>query len=171
MTQLKTPIDSINIHTELIMPGQTNPIGNLMGGNLLSWMDVCCGISALKHCGNICVTASVDNVSFRLPIKVGDVVVLKSFATRAFNTSLEICCEVYIHNPKTGEETLSHTAFFTFVSIDKEGNRIKVPTLSPQTDNDKMLYESAMKRRQFRLFLAGKLKADDIKDLNFPTGF
>ncbi|MCO5249150.1 MAG: acyl-CoA thioesterase [Chitinophagales bacterium] len=169
--KLKTPQDSINIHTELIMPGQTNPLGNLMGGNLLSWMDVCCGISALKHCGTICVTASVDNVSFRLPIKVGDVVVLKSFATRAFNTSLEICCEVYIHNPRTGEDTLSHTAFFTFVSIDGNGNRLKVPTLSPLTNRDKELFESAMRRREFRLFLAGKLKANEIKGFKFPMEF
>ncbi len=161
----RTPKDSLNIHTELIMPGHTNPLGNLMGGNLLSWMDVSCGVSALMHCGTICVTASVDNVSFRLPIKVGDVVVMKSFVTRAFNTSLEVCCEVFIHNPKTDEDILSHTAFFTFVALDEKGNRIRVPRLTPVTDEDKTLYESAEKRREVRLFLAGKIPAEEVKFL------
>lgn len=161
----RKPADSLNIHTELIMPGQTNPLGNLMGGNLLSWMDVSCGVSALKHCGTICVTASVDNVSFRLPIKVGDVVVLKSFATRAFNTSLEICCEVYIHNPKTHEDQLSHTAYFTFVSLDGNGKSTKVPALIPETEAEQKLYESAEQRREVRLFLAGKVHATEAKFL------
>lgn len=157
----RKPLDSLNIHTELIMPGQTNPIGNLMGGNLLSWMDVSCGISALKHCGTICVTASVDNVSFNLPIKVGDVVVVKSFATRAFHTSLEICCEVYIHNPKTHEDILSHSAYFTFVSLGSDGKSTQVPSLVPETEAEKILYETAARRREVRLILAGKLKAND----------
>jgi acyl-CoA hydrolase len=157
----RKPLDSLNIHTELIMPGQTNPIGNLMGGNLLSWMDVSCGISALKHCGTICVTASVDNVSFNLPIKVGDVVVVKSFATRAFHTSLEICCEVYIHNPKTHEDILSHSAYFTFVSLGSDGKSTQVPPLVPETEAEKILYETAARRREVRLILAGKLKAND----------
>ena len=156
----RTPLDSLNIHTELIMPGQTNPLGNLMGGNLLSWMDVCCGVSALKHCGTICVTASVDNVSFRLPISVGKIVILKSFVTRAFNTSLEVCCEVHIHNPKTRVDELSHTAYFTFVALDEQGNRIQVPPLTPVTEEDKKLYESALHRREIRLFLAGKIPPD-----------
>lgn len=163
--KVRKPSDSLNIHTELIMPGQTNPLGNLMGGNLLSWMDVSCGVSALKHCGTICVTASVDNVSFRLPIKVGDVVVLKSFATRAFNTSLEICCQVYIHNPKTHEDILSHTAYFTFVSLDENGKSMKVPPLEPETEAEKALYESAIHRRELRLFLAGKLPLQEVKIL------
>lgn len=166
--KVRKPSDSLNIHTELIMPGQTNPLGNLMGGNLLSWMDVSCGVSALKHCGTICVTASVDNVSFRLPIKVGDVVVLKSFATRAFNTSLEICCQVYIHNPKTHEDILSHTAYFTFVSLDENGKSMKVPPLVPETEAEKRLYESAEHRREMRLFLAGKLPLKEVKILNPP---
>lgn len=163
--RLRTPSDSLNIHTELIMPGHTNPLGNLMGGNLLSWMDVSCGVSALRHCGTICVTASVDNVSFRLPIKVGDVVMLKSFVTRGFNTSLEVCCEVYIHNPKTHEDILSHSAYFTFVALDDDGKSIQVPPLNPVTDKEKELYKSAEQRREVRLFLAGKIELKDVQSL------
>jgi acyl-CoA hydrolase len=155
----RKPLDSLNIHTELIMPGHTNPIGNLMGGNLLSWMDVSCGISALKHCGTICVTASVDNVSFNLPIKVGDVVVVKSFATRAFHTSLEICCEVYIHNPKTHEDILSHSAYFTFVSLGSDGKSTQVPPLVPETDAEKILYETAARRREVTINFSREIES------------
>lgn len=164
----KHPCDSLNIHTELIMPGHTNPLGNLMGGNLLSWMDVAMGVSAMKHSGCISVTASVDNVSFKLPIKMGDVVVIKSFVTRAFNTSMEVFCEVKVQNIQSQEEVISHTAFFTFVALDKEGNRIIVPRLEPQSEFERELYDEALRRRELRLYLAGKIsmdKARSIQDL------
>jgi acyl-CoA hydrolase len=158
---VKHPSDSLNIQTELIMPGHTNPLGNLMGGNLLSWMDVACGISALKHSGSISVTAGVDNVSFRLPIKVGDVVVIRSFVTRAFRTSMEVFCQVYIQNYAEKKEELSHSAFFTFVGLDKEGRRIIVPSIEPQTDFEEKLYNGAERRREVRLLLAGKIQATE----------
>lgn len=164
----KHPADSLNIHTELIMPGHTNPLGNLMGGNLLSWMDVATGVSAMKHSGYISVTASVDNVSFKHPIKVGDVVVIKSFVTRAFNTSMEVFCEVRVQNIHTREEMLSHTAFFTFVALDQDGKRVEVPPVEPQTAFERDLYNAALRRRELRLYLAGKLSmenAGSIRDL------
>lgn len=147
------------------MPGHTNPLGNLMGGNLLSWMDVACGISALKHCGCICVTAGVDNVSFRLPIKVGDVVVIKSFVTRAFNTSMEVYCQVYIQDYAQGKEELSHSAFFTFVSLDKDGKTISVPPVEPENEWEEKLFNGAQRRREVRLLLAGKIKASEAPHL------
>lgn len=153
--------ETLNIHTELIMPGHTNPIGNLMGGNLLSWMDVCAGISAIKHSGGISVTASLDNVSFRLPIKMGDIVILKSFVTRAFKTSMEVICEVFIKNVKTLEETKSHEAFFTFVSLDFETKPILVPEVIPETDRERDLFQSALQRRELRLINAGKMNPKD----------
>ncbi len=157
----RTVAETLNIHTELVMPGHTNPIGNLMGGNLLSWMDVCAGISAIKHSGGISVTASLDNVSFNLPIKMGDIVVLKSCVTRAFNTSMEVICEVFIKNVKTLDETKSHEAFFTFVSLDFESKPIHVPPVIPETKRENALYESALQRRELRLINAGKLNAKD----------
>mgnify|MGYP002384072815 CR=1 FL=1 len=152
---------SLNIQTELIMPAHTNPIGNLMGGHLLSWMDVCAGISAIKHCSGISVTASLDNVSFKLPIKMGDIVVLKSFVTRAFTTSMEVICEVFIKNIKTLEEVKSHEAFFTFVGLDFEGKPIQCPAALPETDREKKLHEDALKRRELRLINAGKMNVKD----------
>lgn len=164
--QLKKPTDSLNIQTELIMPGQTNPLGNLMGGNLLRWMDVAAGISALKHAGHIAVTVSVDNVSFKAPIKVGDVVTIRSFVTRAFNTSMEVFCEVMVENIEKGTKILSHTAFFTFVSLDGDGNTIKVGGIEPETEQEKELFAGALRRREMRLILAGKLHADDAHSLH-----
>jgi acyl-CoA hydrolase len=157
--------ETLNVQTELIMPAHTNPIGNLMGGHLLSWMDVCAGISAIKHCGGISVTASLDNVSFNLPIKMGDIVILRSFVTRAFNTSMEVICEVFLKNIKTGEETKSHEAFFSFVGLDFAGRPIKVIPVVPESELEKELFESALHRREMRLINAGKLEAKDAKHL------
>ena len=153
--------ETLNIQTELIMPAHTNPIGNLMGGHLLSWMDVCAGISAIKHIGGISVTASLDNVSFNLPIKMGDIVILKSFVTRAFTTSMEVICEVYIKNIKTQEEIKSHEAFFTFVGIDFSQKPIKAEPVEPETEREKELYEDALHRRELRLVNAGKMSLKD----------
>lgn len=157
----RKPCDTLNVQTELIMPGHANPIGNLMGGNLLCWMDVCSGISAIKHSGAYAVTASLDNVSFNLPIKIGDIVMLRSFVTRAFNTSMEVICEVYIKNVQTGSETKSHEAFFTFVGLDFNQKPVKVMAIEPETEREKMLYENALHRREIRLVQAGKLKASE----------
>jgi len=167
----KKPSYSLNIQTELIMPGHTNPLGNLMGGNLLSWMDVASGISALKHSWHISVTAGVDNVTFRLPIKVGDVVIIKSFVTRAFRTSMEVICEVYIQHIESNTEVLSHQAFFTFVALNKKGDRIEVPPILPETDIEKHLYEGALKRREVRLLMAGKIRPEDAPNLKSIFGF
>lgn len=157
--------DTLNIHTELIMPAHTNPIGNLMGGHLLSWMDVCAGISAIKHSGGISVTASLDNVSFNLPIKMGDIVILKSFVTRAFNTSMEVICEVFIKNIKTQEEVKSHEAFFSFVGIDFQGKPIRCAQVIPVTEREIELFEDALHRRELRLINAGKMSAKDAVHL------
>lgn len=154
-------IDTLNIQTELIMPGHTNPIGNLMGGHLLSWMDVCAGISAIKHCGGISVTASLDNVSFNLPIKMGDIVILKSFVTCAFNTSMEVICEVFKKNIKTQEEIKSHEAFFTFVGLDFSSKPIRVMPVIPETEREMELFNGAQRRRELRLINAGKLSSKD----------
>ncbi|MCP4120211.1 MAG: acyl-CoA thioesterase [Bacteroidetes bacterium] len=162
---IKKPSASVNIMTELIMPGHTNPLGNLMGGNLLKWMDVAAGISALKHAGHIAVTAAVDNVSFKAPIKVGDVVTIRSFVTRAFNTSMEVFCEVRVQNIEKGLEILSHTAFFTFVALNEWGQGIPLPQIEPETTRERELYDEALKRRELRLVLAGKIKAKDASSL------
>jgi len=96
---------------ELVMPNHTNPLGNLMGGRLLQWMDVCSAISAQRHCNRNVVTISVDNVEFKSGIKLGEVVVIEAEGARAFNTSMEVAMQVWAENMRTGERRLCTTSF------------------------------------------------------------
>lgn len=158
--------DSRTVMTEMVMPNDTNPISNLMGGNLLRWMDIVAGICAGKHAESYVVTASVDNVSFDKPIHNGDVVTLEARVTRAFNTSLEIFVEVTAADIKGGHHRKCNHAFFTFVAVDPEtGSPQKVPELIALTNDEQNLYEGASRRRELRLVLSGRMKANDANDL------
>ncbi|MEM7105110.1 MAG: acyl-CoA thioesterase [Bacteroidota bacterium] len=158
--------DSETIMTELIMPNDTNPLHNLMGGNLLRWMDIAGGICAGKHAGSHVTTASVDNVSFKRPIPLGDVITIKAVVTRAFNTSMEIYVEVYTSDIKGGNHRMSNDAYYTFVALDDETFRpCKVPKLVPVTAEEQRRYETAQRRRELRLLMSGRLKPKDAHDI------
>jgi acyl-CoA hydrolase len=164
--QAKKTSDSFTIMSEMIMPNDTNPLGNLMGGNLMRWMDIAGGICAGKHCEAHVVTASVDHVSFQKPILVGDVITLKAKVTRAFNTSVEIYVEVFAENVKGHESRRSNHAYFTFVALDDAQKKpIKVPQLIPLSQEEQELYESASRRREIRLILSGRMKAEDATEV------
>jgi len=164
MTQ-KFARESYTIMNELVLPNDTNTLNNLMGGRLLHWMDIAAAISAQKHCNRIVVTASVDNVSFRHPVKLGDVISIEAQVTRAFNTSVEVRLVVWAQNIPSGTKVRSNEAFYTFVAIDQNGRTITVPELVPETEEEKQLYDEALKRRQLRLVLAGKMKPKDAREL------
>jgi len=115
--------------------------------------------------GRIVVTASVDNISFSKPIPLGSVVTLRAQVTRAFNSSMEVYIEVTAENIPRGDKFNSHSAYFTFVAVDQTGSPIDVPALIPETEKEKELYDSALKRRELRLILAKRLKPKDAKDL------
>ena len=161
----KTARDSYVVMTELVLPNDTNTFGNLMGGRLMYWMDIAAGMAAGKHCNTPSMTASVDNLSFKNPIKLGNVVHIEAKVCRAFNTSMEIHIRVW------GEDLLhqytyeSNEAFFTFVALDPNGKPREVPQLVAETDEEKRLFEGALRRRQIRLILAGKMKPDDADEL------
>ncbi len=164
--KIKKVADSKTIMTEMIMPNDTNPLGNLMGGNLMRWMDIVGGICAGKHCEAHVVTVSVDHVSFQKPIHVGDVITLEATVTRAFNTSVEIYVEVFAHDVKGHNSRRCNDAYFTFVSLsDEERKPIKVPEFQPLTNEEQRLYESAIRRREIRLILAGRLKPKDATEV------
>ncbi|HQT21842.1 MAG: acyl-CoA thioesterase [Sphingobacteriales bacterium 17-39-43] len=164
-TITKSPKESFTIMNELVLPNDTNPLNNLMGGRLLHWMDIAAAISAQKHCNNIVVTASVDNVSFRHAIKLGDVITIEAKVTRAFSTSMEVRLDVWAENIPSGTRVRSNDAFYTFVALNKEGKPISVPEIEPETETEKKLFEGALRRRQLRLILAGKMKAHDATEL------
>lgn len=136
---------------EVVMPNDTNPLGHLMGGRLMQWMDICSAISCQRHCNRNVVTVSVDSVEFKSAIKLGEVVVIEGEVTRTFNTSMEVDMQVWAENLKTGERRLCTTSFYTFVAIDEEGDPVSVPDIIPESDFEKERYEQAEKRRKMRL--------------------
>ena len=161
-TTTKKVTESQVTMTEMVMPNDTNPLGNLMGGNLMRWMDIVSSICAAKHCKNYVVTASVDNISFQSSIKNGDVICLKAKVSRAFNTSMEIFVEVFAETI-TGENTRkSNQAYFTFVALDQQTMKpTRVPKLLPLTDEEQKRYEGANRRRELRLILSGRIKPSE----------
>lgn len=157
--------ESFTIMNELVLPNDTNTLNNLMGGRLLHWMDIAAAISAQKHCNRIVVTASVDNVSFKQPIKLGDVITIEAKATRAFNTSVEVRLDVWAENIPSGTRQKSNEAYYTFVALDQSARTIPVPELIPETDEEIALYDGALRRRQLRLVLGGKMNPDEASEL------
>jgi acyl-CoA hydrolase len=161
----KTPKESLVSMTELVLPNDTNTLNNLMGGRLMHWMDIVSAISAQKHSNRIVVTASVDNISFRHPIRLGDVVTLKAKVTRAFSSSMEVRIDVEAENVPSGTKTESNSAYFTFVAVDQGGTPIDVPEVEPETAEEKELYNGALRRRQLRLILSGRMKPQEANEL------
>lgn len=157
--------DTESITTHIVLPNDTNTLGNLMGGQLLNWMDIASAISAQRHCRRVVVTASVNHVSFDRPVKLGDLVTIKAKVTRAFNSSMEVFMTVYVENPANGEQTLCNEAIYTFVAIDQIGRAIQVPQLIPETEEEKEKYEGALRRKQLSLVLAGRMKPEDATEL------
>lgn len=153
------------IMTEMVLPNDTNTLNNLMGGKLMHWMDIVAAIAAQKHSNRIVVTASADSISFKHPIALGNVVTLKSFVTRAFNSSMEVYIEVFAEDIPANKKITTHRAFFTFVAVDQNGRPIEVPEVEPQTPEEIELYEGALRRRQLRLILSKKMDPNDASEL------
>lgn len=165
MAKTKQVVDSRTIMTEMVMPNDTNSLGNLMGGNLLRMMDVVGAICAQKHSNRIVVTASVDNVSFKKAIPLGHVVTLEAQVTRSFNSSMEVMVNVFSENIPAGTKENTNNAFLTFVAVDQSGRPIEVPELVPSGEEEAELYNGALRRRQLRLVLAGRMKPDEATEL------
>jgi acyl-CoA hydrolase len=161
----KFPLDSLTEMNEIVLPNDTNTLNNLMGGKLLHWMDICAAIAAQKHSNSLVVTASVDSVSFKESIRLGDVVTLTAYVTRAFNSSMEVFIEVYANSIPRGEKIKSNEAYYTFVALDSRHRPVKVPQIVPQNEEQQSKYDGALRRRQVRLILAGKMKPEDAQEL------
>lgn len=169
--QTKTPADSFSSMTEIVLPNDTNTLGNLMGGRLLHWMDIVTAIAAARHSNRVVVTASVDFVDFRSPVALGEVVLLEARVTRAFSTSMEVRVDVTAENLQTGVKRKCNTAYYTFVAVDQQGKPIPVNGLEPVTEEEQKLFDSALRRREMRLVLSGKLKpeqAEHLKQIFLP---
>jgi acyl-CoA hydrolase len=161
----RKPQDSFVSSTEFVLPNDTNTLNNMMGGRMMHLMDIVAAISAQRHSGRIVVTASVDNLNFTKPIPLGSVVTISANVTRAFNSSMEVRVVADLEDNMRGIRERSNDAFYTFVAVDQNGRPIDVPEIEPETEEDWKWYNGAMRRRQVRLILAGRMKPEDAEDL------
>jgi len=151
---------NVTTFTEIVLPNHANPLGYLKGGKLMDWMDIAAEIAAQKYTKTVSVTVAVDNITFKHPIKIGDIVTIHARITRTFDSSMEVWVQVWKENyMKTNEQSQekmkTNEAFFIFVAINEKGNHIRIPVYKPVSDEDKILYENALKRKN-RLSLLTK---------------
>ena len=168
-----TATSTLAITTKIVLPNDTNTLGNLFGGQLLAWMDVIASVSAHRHSKRVVVTASVNNVSFQKPINHASIVTLEAKVSRSFNSSMEVFVDVFVEDAVTGQREKCNEAIYTFVAVDQNGNPIQVPALIPETEEEKARFDGALRRKQLALILAGKMKpadASELKKLFFEDG-
>lgn len=163
--EIKTPKDSRTILTDIVLPSETNPIGNMFGGELLARMDRAASITARRHSRRITVTASVNHVAFNKMIPVGSVVTVEAKISRAFKTSMEVFMDVWIEDRESGLKTKANEGIYTFVAVDEMGNPVPVPQIQPETELEKNRFDAALRRKQLSLVLAGKMKPEEATEL------
>ena len=142
--------DSQSEMAEIVLPNDANPLAALLGGRLMHWIDLAGAMAAHRHSRNYVVTASVDHIDFLVPVRVGDLIILRSSVNRVFQTSMEVGVKVYVENylADTAEHVAS--AYLSFVAIDGAGKRLKVPPVIPETDDQQRRYDDAGRRREIR---------------------
>lgn len=163
--QARTPKDSLTVLTDIVLPSETNPIGNMFGGELLARMDRAASISARRHSRRIVVTASVNHVAFNKMIPVGSVVTVEAKVSRAFKTSMEVYMDVWIEDRESGIKSKANEAIYTFVAVNEMGVPMEVPEITPETELEKERFKAALRRKQLSLVLAGKMKPKDATEL------
>jgi len=163
--QAKTPEQSKTILTDMVLPGETNPLNNLFGGELLARMDRAASIAARRHSRRIVVTASVNHVAFSRAVPLGSVVTVEAKVSRAFKTSMEVFIDVWIEDRESGERTKANEGIYTFVAVNDTGKPVLVPEVLPETDLEKQRFEAALRRKQLSLLLSGKIKPNEASEL------
>jgi acyl-CoA hydrolase len=151
--------------SQLVLPNDTNTLGNLMGGQLMHWMDIAAAMACMRHCNCPVVTASADNITFQNPVKLGNLVTVEAKVTRAFHTSMEVYLKVHGEDIPTQFRYMSNEAYMTFVALDPNGKPRKIPELIPETEEEIKRYEGALRRRQMRLILGGRMKPEEATEL------
>ena len=154
--KVKTVADSFTEMVEMVLPNDANTLGNILGGKVMHLIDIAGAISARRHCRSLLVTASVDNLDFLHPIKIGQLIILRAFVTRTFNTSLEVEVNVFLEDYLTGERRQTSSAFVTYVAVDQDGRPKKVTPIVPVTAEEKRRFREALERRHRRLALAAR---------------
>ncbi|MCS6965722.1 MAG: acyl-CoA thioesterase [Candidatus Kapabacteria bacterium] len=147
----KPPLASAVEMMHLVLPNHANQLGNVLGGQLMQWMDIAAALAAMRHAGKVCVTAAVDSISFLEPIRIGHIVHIFATVNRAFRTSMEVGVKVFREDPINGTRTHAASAYLTFVAIDQYGKPLPVPPVEPQTLEEQRRWQEAEFRRQQRL--------------------
>ena len=165
MRNSKKCSESHTVMTNIVLPNETNSLNNMFGGELLARMDRAAAIAASRHSEHTVVTASVNHVSFKHPIPGGGVVVVEAQISRAFSTSMEIYCDVWLDNPITKEKIHTNEGIYTFVAVDENNKPVAVPEAIPETEEEKSRYEAALRRKELSLILSGRMKPADSVEL------
>jgi len=150
--------ESISEYSELALPNDTNGLGNVLGGKVMHLVDLAAAMAALRHARRPCVTASVDSLHFIHPVRIGQLIVLRSSVNRAFQTSMEVGVQVETENLLTGEKLHTCSAYLTFVALDENKRPTAVPPVIPETEEEKRRYRDAGERREYRLALRNRLR-------------
>lgn len=142
--------DSESEMTEFVLPNDANLLGNLLGGRLMHFIDMIGAMAAFRHSRTYIVTAAMDHIDFIEPVKVGDLLILKSRVNRAFNTSMEVGVKVWVEHPQSGVLLHVASAYLVFVAVDQNGRRVRVPAIKPVSADEQRRYEGALRRREYR---------------------
>jgi acyl-CoA hydrolase len=159
MTEAKKVRESLSEYSELALPNDANGLGNVLGGKVMHLVDLAAAMAAIRHARRPVVTASVDSMHFIHPVRIGQLIVLRSSVNRVFRTSMEVGVQVETENLLTGDKIHTCSAYLTFVALDKAGKPTAVAPVVPETEQEKRRYREAGERREYRLALRGRLKA------------
>ncbi|MFL1894390.1 acyl-CoA thioesterase [Aquimarina sp. 2-A2] len=163
--EARHPSESLTVLTDLVLPGETNGLNNLFGGELLARMDRAAGIAAGRHSRRLVVTASVNHVAFNKSIPLGSVVTVEAKVSRAFKSSMEVIIDVWVEDRQSGDKSKANEAIYTFVAVNESGMPVPVPPVQPETELEKQRFDAALRRKQLSLVLAGKMKPHDATEL------
>ena len=151
--------ESVSEYSEFALPNDANTLGNVLGGKVMHLVDIAAALAAVRHARCAVVTASVDHMTFLHPVHIGELIVLKSSVNRVFRTSMEVGVRVEVENLITGAKRHTSSAYLTFVALDKNGQRVAIPCVIPETEEEKRRYEEAEQRRVYRLALRERARS------------
>src|SRR5882672_1556787 len=161
----KRAADSATEMVQVVLPNDANPLGFILGGTVMHLIDIAGAIACHRHTRTLLVTAAVDDLQFLHPIKVGDLIILKSHVTCVFTTSLEVQVDVFSEEILTGKRRMTSTAFLTFVAIDRDGAKLQVPPLLVETDEERRVCAEAQGRRELRLKRKSEVRYTTLRNV------
>ncbi len=143
--------ESISEYSEFALPNDANGLGNVLGGKVMHLVDLVAALAAMRHTRCTVVTASIDSMTFLHPVKIGQLILLRSSVNRVFRSSMEVGVKVWVENLRTGAISHTSSAYLTFVALDGDGHPVTIPPVFPETEEEKRRYEDAARRREYRL--------------------